>query len=567
MTDFKIRALEIHSSSAWDFNFVKKSIDFMKKNRLNTLVLHKNDFIELIIFPVKYFGGKREKYNNFFERYQDIYRELKKYTPTRKNAPLQRRSYFKRVLEEARRAGITVYIENKELYFPDIILEFYPQLVKNGKTCPSDPFWWEFTRTKYKEFFEEFPEVGGIITSPASGESRSTISYTRCTCERCKNTSPVDWYKQLINAIYEPISAAGKQLIIRDFVFDPQRHDEISTALEQLPNDIGAALKNTPHDYFPTFPNNARIGRVGDREQWIEFDVWGQFTGFGISPSILIDDLRYRMNYAKNRGASGIMLRIDWEHLDGHSAFDTLNIINLYAGAELSRDLSIENNAIYELWLEESGYYAPGLDDQQKKQTAAWIGRIMDRTWDVVKRTAYINDFTFNDSSHWPVSMGIAHWLAEETFSLRNWDPTKTNPLSIEKSNIELLLNEKDEALSLVRELMAELAEGNQGLTEEAFKYLQDSFIAFEKYVEAFRLVTYNIILTKYVTDDSFDPTSEYDQEAERKLEEKMAEMQALAKHFEDFFTNTSYQFRTYTLLDAARLDALYADLSRLLNE
>lgn len=561
MTDFAVRAIEIHSAYAWDFAYTKKTIDFMKANDLNTLILHKNDFLELVTFPAKYFGGKRDPYGHFFEKYQDIYRALKKFTPTRKNAPLQKRSYFTRLLEEARRAGIQIFIENKELYFPDILLEFFPQLVKNGKVCPSDPFWLEFVQTKYTEFFDDFPDVAGIITSPASGESRATISYTRCTCERCQRTVPEVWYGDLLKAIHAPIAKAGKKLIVRDFVFDSKRHHEISSAVEQLPNDVGAALKNTPHDYFPTFPDNARIGKVGDREQWIEFDVWGQFTGWGISPAILIDDLKHRLAYAQERGATGAMFRIDWEHLDGHSAFDTLNIVNIYAAAALSKDISTPAANIYRRWLDSEGHFAPAADAAQREAATGWVGGVLDRTWDVVKRTAYINDFVFSDSSHWPLSMEIAHWLAEETFSLEDWDGSKVDPLGTSQANVQLLMDEKDEALRLVRVLRAEINNGHPGLSEDTASMLRDWFLVFEKYVEAFRIVTYNIILAKYLTVELEASNSAFYGRAEHLLGEMEEELRRYADHLEEFAATTSYHYRVYTLLDPFRLRVLADDL------
>lgn len=565
MADFSVRALEIHSQYAWDFQFVKSTIDFMKKQRMNTLVLHKNDFIEAIVFPGKYFGNKHESYDNFYERYQEMFRTLKKLTPTRRNAPLQKRAYFRRLLEETRRAGISVFIENKELYFPDIILELFPQLLKDGKVCPSDPFWWEFIRTKYAEFFEEFPEVGGIITSPASGESRATISYTRCTCERCRTASPEEWYEQLISAIYEPVRKAGRKLIIRDFVFNAKTHNEIGTAMERLPGEIGAALKNTPNDYFPTYPDNARIGNVGKREQWIEFDVWGQFYGWGVAPSILIDDLRNRMNYAKERGAEGVIFRVDWENLDGHTAFDTLNVINLYAGAWLSENLGVDNATVYERWLEQSGHYAPGLGCEDKRRIALWVGSILDRTWDVMKRTAYLNDFVFSDSSHWPVSLDMAHWLAGEVYNIQQWDASKsTNPLSIDENNVRQILAEKDEALRLVNELNDKLMLGNEGIADQAYEWLKQSFAVYIKYVEAFRLVTHSIILSKCAIDGAADRSGAFYAEAQAMAKQKLQEMLKLAEQFDEmFYGDKEYPNRAYTLLDARRLKALYNDLDK----
>ena len=48
---FEVRALELHSQYAWDYNWIIKTMDFMKNLDFNTLVLHRNDFIDLIIYP------------------------------------------------------------------------------------------------------------------------------------------------------------------------------------------------------------------------------------------------------------------------------------------------------------------------------------------------------------------------------------------------------------------------------------------------------------------------------------------------------------------------------------
>ena len=98
-----------------------------------------------------------------------------KYTPTRRSGPFQRRDYLNRIVDLAARSNIAVYLENKELFFHDIFLELNPQLTKHGAVCPNEPFWWEFVRTKYTELFEDIPGIAGIITAPATRESRLSI--------------------------------------------------------------------------------------------------------------------------------------------------------------------------------------------------------------------------------------------------------------------------------------------------------------------------------------------------------------------------------------------------------
>ena len=107
--DFEVRGLELHSRYAWDYPWVVKALDFIEKHGMNTLVLHRNDFVDLIVYPGAYFGYKeQEGDSSIFDIYSQIFRKLYQYTPTRRSCPYQRRSFLKRVLEEAGRRGIPV---------------------------------------------------------------------------------------------------------------------------------------------------------------------------------------------------------------------------------------------------------------------------------------------------------------------------------------------------------------------------------------------------------------------------------------------------------------------------
>ena len=47
MSEFAVRALEIHSQYAWDYEWVTKALRFMQQRGLNTLVLHRNDLLQM----------------------------------------------------------------------------------------------------------------------------------------------------------------------------------------------------------------------------------------------------------------------------------------------------------------------------------------------------------------------------------------------------------------------------------------------------------------------------------------------------------------------------------------
>src|ERR1035441_95612 len=113
--------------------------------------------------------------------------------------------------------------------------------------------------------------------------------------------------------MYEPIQRAGKTLVVRDFAYNKADQNLVMDAVESVSPNIVAALKNTPHDYYLTFPNNPRIGHVGNRRQWIEFDVWGQFYGCGLFPCSVVEDFQRRLTYDREHGAVGAFFRTDLE--------------------------------------------------------------------------------------------------------------------------------------------------------------------------------------------------------------------------------------------------------------
>jgi hypothetical protein len=563
MPDFRVRALEIHSDYAWDFDWVKKALLFIHDHDMTALHLHRNDIVDRVTYPARYFGGARPAYRNIFERYQDIHRALYKYTPTRRSGPYHRRDFLNRVVELASRWNIAVYLENKELFFHDIFLELNPQLTKNGAVCPNEPFWWEFIRTKYTELFEDIPGIAGIITAPATSESRLSIYGNRCRCEICQASTPQRWFAQLLDALYAPIHERGKTLVVRDFVFDRKTQSQLAEVMEKLPEDVVIALKNTPHDYYPTFPDNPRIGSVGRHRQWIEFDSMGQYFGWGIGPSIMVEDMRRRFGHAREQGAEGVLIRTDWESLDAHSAFHTPNLLNLYAGAALGKDMTTPAVAIYRQWLLEQGKIVEGASAAEIDACANWAQALLGRSWEAVRRALYTNGCVFSDSSTFPVSAGHAWWLAEEKNSLRDWDPSKRHAMDPTEENVLGILAEKDEALREVEEMQRVLASKPLALTPEADADLKERFDIFHRYVRGFRAIGRATALAKFVAADTAG-TSAFAREARPMFDAALDDLLAIAEELRAFRQATDHRYTVYVLLGWERLEALHGDLTRL---
>ena len=562
MTRFVTRALEIHSNYVWDFDRIRSALDFIREHEMTALVLHRNDIVDRVVYPGTLFGV--DEGAHIFERYKSIYPKLYKYTPTRRSGPYQQRDYLRRVIDVAARQGTRVYLENKELSFPDILLELHPELVRENTVCPNDPFWWNFTGTKYRELFQDLPGIAGIITAPGTGESRVAISSNRCGCERCRAATPQGWYDRLIRTMHAPIKAAGSELIIRDFVFDRKSQTALAETMEALPEDIIICLKNTPHDYYPTFPDQPRLGRVGQHRQWVEFDTMGQYFGWGVGIAVMIDDLRRRFATAQAAGAEGIILRTDWESLDGHSCFHTPNKINLHAGAALARDGAVAAEDIYQDWLWSNGMLRPDASASAAVEAAHWAKRLLGSSWDAVSKALYVNDCVFSDSSNYPVSLDHAWWLAEEKNSLQDWDPSKAGALATSEANVRAILAEKDEAVRIVGKLSAVLEERPAALTDEAFADLSARMDIFARYVSGWQAIGHATILTRYLLDHG--APSPFRREAEERLEAALARLRDLADQFREFTARTDHHFAVYLLLGWERLLTLHDDLNDRIN-
>lgn len=565
MRDFSFTGLEVHSQNAWDFRWMLKTLDFAQRHEMSAVVLHRNDIVDRMIHPAEYFGAPRAAYKSPFESYAHIFRTLQQYTPTRRSRPLQRRDYLKRVIHEADLRGIQVYVQNKELWFPEILVELHPEVLRNGVICPTEPFWQEFVDVKYTQLFQDLPNLAGVITSPATAESRVSISSNRCNCERCESTTSSEWYRTLLMAMYQPINQAGKQLVVRDFSFNPKSLHELGTTVESLPADVIVSLKSSPHDFYPTFPNNERMGNVGDHRQWMEYDTMGQFLGWGTVPSSMIRDMRQRLRYAKDSGVEGVVFRTDWEGLEGHSAFSTLNLVNIYAGAALSKSLEASEDEIYQDWLEGEGHLRPNLSSAKKAATVANVSKILGETSAVIEAALYMNGCVICESSMFPISLDHVWWLAEEKNSLKNWSPSKADALNTTEDNMHAIFAEKDYAVSVAQRLLTEIRSESDGLSEVANAQLDTGFSLMYDYVRCLRAVGRACILAKFCLSQE-KPTTRVASAMEQ-LKESLRELRSLAGELQELYTSTSYSHTAYLLLSPERLVALYDDISSSVSE
>lgn len=526
---FNVRGLELHGRTIWRRDRILEALDFIERHDMTHLVLHETDLMQMVTYPRSYFDPHA----------------LWTSAPTRRgeNAIENNRIYLDHVLQLAHNRNIGVFIEVKEIGFPDELITAHPELVKQGVICPSEPFWYEFIERKTDEFFEDFPLTAGMITSPGSTEGKTSRAQNKCTCELCARTSVEDWYCKIIAALHRATKRHGKRLVVRDFAYKPEDHEPLIKAVEKSPPEVVFCLKVTPHDFYVTFPDNPGIGRL-DREQWIEYDAMGQFYGWGIFPCFVLDDIRSRLDYAGKHGVTGGIFRTEWERINDYWVLESLNETNLIAAAELAKGRSVDPESVARQWLEKKG---------SAIEAAAWLGGVLARTWPIVKGAVYANDFVFADNSMFPRSVRRAWWSMETLNALHTWAPDREADLTMDRSKVQALIAEKQKALDLARQLAGDVKAGHTALDPDLHTELIELFDRFVLYVEGFLYCGAVCFYSRWVDQERRNDTGP-DAGELQDFKDWLARLEAFGQRIRPIATEARYRHQVVMLMDYRRI-------------
>ncbi len=551
--DFSIRGVEMHSNNrfqtgSWRWKSLDRVLRFMGGNDLNALIFHQVDLTDWLVWPRKFFTPEI----------------MRSRWPARLAAVENARSHIREVVRRAAEQRAGFYLEVKEIWYPDEIIELHPELMEiKGVVCPTHPFWWEFERAKYEELLEEIPDLAGVIMSAGSRESKLTLAVRNCTCERCRNYDPAVWYANLIRSIYEPLKARNKTLTIRDFAFSRTDQNFILDACSAVSPEVIMAMKNTPHDYYPTFPDNPRIGHSNGHPQWVEFDTWGQYFAMGLFPCSVVEDMQRRLRHCKESGVSGVWFRTDLEVINDHGAFNSFDVLNLFGGALLSKRIEQDLDNVYRAWL------AYGLADPLKSESeqgppvpvpAEYLPRFrefMRVSWAVLEGTLYVRGLVFTEGScQFPVSVDRAFSNMLVFQGREDWEPGSSKRVEPTEENMKIILADKERAQRDVARLPGILRLDELDLPVEFKDSLKAMLELYQLYVRGYCLCTVACFWTKKATlTKAAADVAEASKAGEQVAAYRDEVMQRLA--------DTYYTQHVYWFFDLDHLASLVADIRR----
>lgn len=200
-----------------------------------------------------------------------------------------------------------------------------------GEISVNNQVLWDSLTARYDYYMTELlPEVDYWVLSVV--ETQFSIA-------------DADVLNKVVTVLNNACKKNNKKLIIRTFVHYPHELDNIKANLPQLPDDVIIQTKFVASDWNLRGPHNPVIGQVGEKAQFIELDICGEYWRNTYVPNCFTDKLEERYRYWLAQGCDGISVRVSrsprpgawWEPLRyRHVVVNEPNEVNLWVLGYLS---------------------------------------------------------------------------------------------------------------------------------------------------------------------------------------------------------------------------------------
>jgi hypothetical protein len=246
------------------------------------------------------------------------------------------------LIEKAHQAGIEEVTLWDHALYP---LDYYPDKFKTGHGGTIDldnPDFWMWFKQDYRDMIAMVPLVDGLILTFIETGARAEKQYSQ------KLKSEAEKLAKVINSVADiVIGELGKKLYIRTFAYSDAEYNVTIGCIEYLKyDDIILMMKETPHDFFLTHPNDKYAGTI-DRPTIIEFDIGNEFNGQGVIANTWPEYVLKRWgNFMARKNIIGYVARTDRNGTT--SVIDKPSEILLYALQQYSNDTTVTADKVYD---------------------------------------------------------------------------------------------------------------------------------------------------------------------------------------------------------------------------
>lgn len=224
-------------------------------------------------------------------------------------------------------------------------LDYYPDQYRTGPGGTIDldnPHFWEWYKQDYREMLDLVPEIDGLILTFIETGAYAEKQYS------VNLETNEEKLAAVVNAVADiVINERGKKLYIRTFAYTEAEYATTIGCINYIKNkEVILMMKETPHDFFLTHPDNAFIGEI-DRPTIVEFDTGNEYSGQGVIANTWPEYVMKRWtNFLKRPNVIGYVARTD--RYGTTKVVGTANEILLYALKRTTENPEVTPDQIYD---------------------------------------------------------------------------------------------------------------------------------------------------------------------------------------------------------------------------
>jgi len=204
-------------------------------------------------------------------------------------------------LEDLRRwadeTGNFKFIKEQGMTISVWIHEFCELPLDIGKPTMENEKLWNLERERYRRMCQLLPEVDYFVLTVVESDVRVTDDPAMLT--------------KLVTLVNEECRKANKKLIYRTFQWHVEEAKVMKRSMDSLPKDVIVMSKCVPQDWHLRGENDIFIGHAGKRDQYIEFDIAGEYNKLTHVACAFTDVLKRQLDYARKNNCEGFAVRVD----------------------------------------------------------------------------------------------------------------------------------------------------------------------------------------------------------------------------------------------------------------
>jgi hypothetical protein len=183
-----------------------------------------------------------------------------------------------RLIAAGHAAGITEVVLWDHAFYE---LAYYPAKFRTGPGGTIDldnPAFWAWFKADYRQMLDRVPQADGLVLTFIETGARAERQHS------VKLKTPAEKLAAVVDAVADVVIGERRlNLYARTFSYTHEEYANVIGAVNLFRHpEIRLMMKETPHDFFLTHPNDRYAGTI-PRPTLMEFDLAGEFNGQGIT--------------------------------------------------------------------------------------------------------------------------------------------------------------------------------------------------------------------------------------------------------------------------------------------